>query len=118
MNRTTKLDGEDAELRGWVSPVSLAVLMRQDGRGWGAWAGGGLSTGVEVSGLYVEGSWLARETEWVVGPLFVAGLGLRQAKGELWLEGRANWLEGDARDVGFVGNVGGFSIGAGYRLLY
>jgi len=118
MKRATKLDGEDASLRGLVSPISLAALMRQEGRAWALWAGGGVSTGVEVSGLYVEGAWLARETEWVMGPLFVVGAGLRQAKGELWLEGRANWLEGHARDVGFVGNVGGFSLGAGYRLVY
>ena len=51
--------------------------------------------------MYAEGAWLARETEGVMQSSLVVGVGLRQAKGELWLEGRANWIEGHARDVGF-----------------
>ena len=113
-----EMDGEAVALRGYVSPLMLAVLLRRDLRNLAVWGGGGAVAGFYGASLKIGGEVEARSLELGGGPMMVVGVGWTKAQGELALEFRGSWFQVDADALGFAGNVGGISPGVSYRLVY
>ncbi len=110
--------GSDVELRSSVIPITAALLFREDRGPWGFWGGGGPQLAVHRLEVRFGDDLVGTGTRALIGPALTAGGSRRVPGGELLFDLRASWLAARSEEVGYRGNVGGFSAGIGYRLLF
>ena len=117
-SRTYALDGVRWGIDSVVYPVHLAALYRADRGPLGGWFGGGASLSLVELKAQTGGATVLDGLLLTGGPVLFAGTGYRLLGGEVFLTGRALWIRGVGKDVGFNGNIGGLAAGAGYRVLF
>ncbi|MEZ4318991.1 MAG: hypothetical protein R3F61_15865 [Myxococcota bacterium] len=116
--RTTTGLGDDAQLTGAVFPGSLALLLRQDRGGVSFWGGAGGIVGLHTVTTRFGSRIVSRGSRAVSGATVLGGAGYRLGVGDVVAEARWSWIPGPGGEVGFTGNIGGLSVGLGFRLVY
>jgi len=110
--------GAPARLDNTVYAFTVGALFRRDRGRFGVWGGGGLVAAVQDLDLWFGNEQVSQGFRVAAGPAGIGGVGGRALGGELLVNGQASWLPTSGGEAGFTGNVGGFAIGAGYRLVF
>ncbi|MEO0605160.1 MAG: hypothetical protein AAF211_27265, partial [Myxococcota bacterium] len=108
----------DLQLRNTITSLDLAAAFRDDRGPVSLWIGLGATGGVDWSEVRRPGGFF-NGRPLVGGPMLLAGVSRRAPLGEWLFEARGYWVPATGQsDIGYTGNLGGISVGFGYRLVY
>ncbi|MEN0066276.1 MAG: hypothetical protein AAGA48_29325 [Myxococcota bacterium] len=120
-SRSTAILNEsiETELRSTMTSLDLAASLRDDRGPVSLWVGIGGSAAIQWSSVAFDEIQALLGRDLVAGPMALAGLSRRTPVGELLFEARGYLIPAPAdQDIGYTGNLGGVTVGVGYRLVY
>ncbi len=109
----------DAQVRTNLTSFDLAAAVRDDRGPVSVWLGLGGTVAIQWDDVRFGDTRTLQGRTPVGGPMVLAGLSRRAPLGEWLFEARGYWVPATERsEIGYTGNLGGLSIGFGYRLVY
>jgi len=109
----------EAEIRSTVTSLDLGAALRDDRGPLSLWLGVGGTVAIQWSDIRFDMLPKLEGRDLLGGLMVYGGLSRRALLGEWLIEARGYLVPATAApDIGYTGNLGGLSVGVGYRLVY